>query len=85
LAWVRVEDDTVFNGKLRSAVMVKNTIGILCLGLLFAVPGFARDVESVLIVSIDALHPDALSEKTFRDGDPAGGGIHDDFNDCSGV
>jgi predicted AlkP superfamily pyrophosphatase or phosphodiesterase len=44
--------------------MVKNTIGILCLGLLFAVPGYARDVETVLIVSIDALHPDALSEKT---------------------
>jgi predicted AlkP superfamily pyrophosphatase or phosphodiesterase len=44
--------------------MIKNTIGILCLGLLFAVPGFARDVETVLIVSIDALHPDALSEKT---------------------
>jgi predicted AlkP superfamily pyrophosphatase or phosphodiesterase len=42
--------------------MRKNTIGILCFGLLFAVPGFARDVESVLIVSIDALHPDALSE-----------------------
>jgi predicted AlkP superfamily pyrophosphatase or phosphodiesterase len=44
--------------------MIKNTIGILCLGLLFAVPGYARDIETVLIVSIDALHPDALSEKT---------------------
>lgn len=44
--------------------MIKNTIGILCLGLLFAVPGFAREIETVLIVSIDALHPDALSEKT---------------------
>lgn len=44
--------------------MIKNTIGILCLGLLFAVPEFARDFDSVLIVSIDALHPDALSEKT---------------------
>lgn len=44
--------------------MAKNTIGILCLGLLFAVPGFARDIETVLIVSIDALHPEALSEKT---------------------
>jgi predicted AlkP superfamily pyrophosphatase or phosphodiesterase len=44
--------------------MVKHTIGILLLGLLFAAPGFARDVETVLIVSIDALHPDALSEKT---------------------
>ncbi|BAN36863.1 type I phosphodiesterase/nucleotide pyrophosphatase (plasmid) [Sulfuricella denitrificans skB26] len=39
-------------------------IGILCLGLMFAVPAFAREVETVLIVSIDALHPDALSEKT---------------------
>jgi predicted AlkP superfamily pyrophosphatase or phosphodiesterase len=44
--------------------MIKNTTGILLLGLLFAAPGFARDVETVLIVSIDALHPDALSEKT---------------------
>jgi len=38
-------------------------IGILFFGLLFAMPAFARDVETVLIVSIDALHPDALSEK----------------------
>jgi predicted AlkP superfamily pyrophosphatase or phosphodiesterase len=44
--------------------MIKNTIGILCLGLLFSVSGFARDVETVLIISIDALHPDALGEKT---------------------
>jgi predicted AlkP superfamily pyrophosphatase or phosphodiesterase len=44
--------------------MIKNTIGILCLGLLLSVPVLARDVETVLIVSIDALHPDALSEKT---------------------
>jgi predicted AlkP superfamily pyrophosphatase or phosphodiesterase len=44
--------------------MVKSAIGILCLGLLFAAPGFARDIETVLIVSIDALHPDALSIKT---------------------
>jgi predicted AlkP superfamily pyrophosphatase or phosphodiesterase len=44
--------------------MAKNTFGILLLGLLFAAPGFARDIETVLIVSIDALHPDALGEKT---------------------
>jgi predicted AlkP superfamily pyrophosphatase or phosphodiesterase len=29
-----------------------------------AVPGWARDIDTVLIVSIDALHPDALSKKT---------------------
>ena len=39
-------------------------IGILLLGLVLAVPAFAGEVETVLIVSIDALHPDALSEKT---------------------
>ncbi|BAV32670.1 type I phosphodiesterase / nucleotide pyrophosphatase [Sulfuricaulis limicola] len=44
--------------------MAKSTFGILLLGLLFAAPGFARDIETVLIVSIDALHPDALSKKT---------------------
>jgi len=43
-------------------VMMK--IGFLCLGLMFVVPTFASEVETVLIVSIDALHPDALSEKT---------------------
>jgi len=42
--------------------MVK--IGILCLGLMIALPAFPGEVETVLIVSIDALHPDALSEKT---------------------
>jgi predicted AlkP superfamily pyrophosphatase or phosphodiesterase len=42
--------------------MVK--IGILCLGLMIALPAFAGQVETVLIVSIDAPHPDALSEKT---------------------
>jgi predicted AlkP superfamily pyrophosphatase or phosphodiesterase len=44
--------------------MAKNMFGILLLGLLFAAPGFARDIETVLIVSIDALHPDALGAKT---------------------
>jgi len=39
-------------------------IGIMCLGLMFAAPTLAREVETVLVVSIDALHPDALSEKT---------------------
>jgi predicted AlkP superfamily pyrophosphatase or phosphodiesterase len=49
---------------MKSTVMAKNTFGVLLLGLLCAAPGFARDIETVLIVSIDALHPDALSEKT---------------------
>lgn len=39
-------------------------IAVLCLGLVFAAPTLAGEVETVLIVSIDALHPDALSEKT---------------------
>lgn len=39
-------------------------IGFLFFCLLLAVPAFAREVETVLIVSIDALHPAALSEKT---------------------
>ena len=38
-------------------------MGILCLGLIIAMPALAGEVETVLIVSIDALHPDALSEK----------------------
>ena len=41
--------------------MVK--IGIFWLGLLFGLPAFSGDVQTVLVVSIDALHPDALSEK----------------------
>jgi len=48
----------------RNRNMAAKRIGILCLGLLLAVPGWAQDVDTVLIVSIDALHPDALSEKT---------------------
>ena len=39
--------------------MVK--IGVLFLGLMVAAPTFARDIETVLVVSIDALHPNALS------------------------
>lgn len=39
-------------------------LGILILGLLFAAPVLANDIETVLVVSIDALHPDALSVKT---------------------
>jgi predicted AlkP superfamily pyrophosphatase or phosphodiesterase len=50
------------NSVLRSSVMMK--IGILCLGVMIALPAFAGEVETVLIVSIDALHPDALSKKT---------------------
>ena len=42
--------------------MVK--LGVLCLGLMLAAPTFAGEIETVLIVSIDALHPDALSDKT---------------------
>ncbi len=38
-------------------------IGILCLGLMLGLPALAGEVETVLVVSIDALHPDALSEK----------------------
>ena len=50
------------NGVLGNSAMMK--IGILCLGLIIALPALAREVETVLIVSIDALHPDALTEKT---------------------
>jgi len=42
---------------------VKKT-GFLLFFFLFAAPVFASEVETVLIVSIDALHPDAMSEKT---------------------
>lgn len=35
--------------------------GLLWIGTLLAVPGFAGAFDTVLIVSIDALHPDALS------------------------
>jgi predicted AlkP superfamily pyrophosphatase or phosphodiesterase len=44
--------------------MMTKRIALLALGLLLAAPGWAQDVDSVLIVSIDALHPDALSAKT---------------------
>lgn len=37
---------------------------LACLGPGFVTPGLANDIESVLIVSIDALHPAALGEKT---------------------
>jgi predicted AlkP superfamily pyrophosphatase or phosphodiesterase len=37
-------------------------IGLLWIGLLFALQGFAGPFATVLIVSIDALHPDALSQ-----------------------
>lgn len=38
--------------------------GLLLFFLSLAVPVFASEVETVLIISIDALHPAALSEKT---------------------
>jgi len=38
-------------------------IWLLCLGLLYGATAWAGDAESVLIVSIDALHPAALSGK----------------------
>jgi hypothetical protein len=47
----------------RSSSML-NRVAVICLALLFAGPGHAREIETVLIVSIDALHPDALSAKT---------------------
>lgn len=39
-------------------------IGLLLFFFLLAAPVFASEVETVLIVSIDALHPAALSQKT---------------------
>jgi len=44
--------------------VIPRFIGILWLGLLCAAPTWAGDAASVLVVSIDALHPTALSEKT---------------------
>lgn len=44
--------------------MMTKRVALLGLGLLLAVPGWAQDVDTVLIVSIDALHPDALSART---------------------
>lgn len=38
--------------------------GLLLFFLSLAAPVFAGEVETVLLVSIDALHPAALSEKT---------------------
>jgi predicted AlkP superfamily pyrophosphatase or phosphodiesterase len=48
----------------RSLIMMTKRVALLGLGLLLAVPGWAQDVDTVLIVSIDALHPDALSART---------------------
>jgi len=47
---------------LRSSVTIR--VGILWLGLLFALPAFSSETQTVLVVTIDALHPDALSEKS---------------------
>ena len=44
--------------------MVKKGLGIFFLLLLIAGPGYSQSVDAVLIISIDALRPDALSEKT---------------------
>ena len=41
-----------------------NKVAVFCLAFLLAGPGQASDIETVLIVSIDALHPAALSENT---------------------
>jgi len=41
-----------------------NKVAVFCLALLLDGPSHAREIETVLIVSIDALHPDALSAKT---------------------
>lgn len=38
--------------------------GLWLIGCLFAVPVFADEIETVLLVSIDALHPAALSQET---------------------
>lgn len=38
--------------------------GLLLFFLSLAAPVFVGEVETVLLVSIDALHPAALSEKT---------------------
>lgn len=41
-----------------------NKVAVFCLALLLAGPSHTREIETVLLVSIDALHPDALSAKT---------------------
>ncbi len=41
-----------------------NKIIVFCLALLLIGPGHAIEIETVLVVSVDALHPDALSAKT---------------------
>jgi len=41
-----------------------NKVAVFCLAFLFVGPSHARKIETVLLVSIDALHPDALSAKT---------------------
>lgn len=44
--------------------MLAKKMCVLCLALLFTMPGLASEADTVLIVSIDALHPDALNEQT---------------------
>jgi predicted AlkP superfamily pyrophosphatase or phosphodiesterase len=44
--------------------MIKFAIGFILTVFLWVVPVFAESFSNVLIVSIDALHPDALSAKT---------------------
>ncbi|MDR7387041.1 MAG: hypothetical protein QN170_06340 [Armatimonadota bacterium] len=39
--------------------MTTKFVALLVLGLLLAAPSWAHDLDTVLIVSIDALHPDA--------------------------
>ena len=48
----------------RSGFLGLTYLGLVCCGFVLAAPGHAREAESVLVVSIDALHPAALSEKT---------------------
>jgi predicted AlkP superfamily pyrophosphatase or phosphodiesterase len=48
----------------RSRMMLIRQIGLMWLGLLFALPGVAGDIRTVIVISIDALHPDALNQKT---------------------
>ena len=44
--------------------MLNKGLGIIFLVLLIAGPGYSQSVDTVLIISVDALHPDALSKKT---------------------
>lgn len=43
--------------------MLRN-LAVLCLALLLTGPSHAREIETMLVVSIDAMHPDALNAKT---------------------